>query len=84
MLYILYKHLGKICRVQNWLKCPYCCTPILTPTKKIKKIAKYANCMQIIKKGPSIRNAETLCCIMWAHQGMILGPPDYESGALTN
>lgn len=21
---------------------------------------------------------------MWAHQGMILGPPDYESGALTN
>lgn len=20
----------------------------------------------------------------WAHQGMILGPPDYESGALTN
>ena len=22
--------------------------------------------------------------LMWAHQGMILGPPDYESGALTN
>ena len=22
--------------------------------------------------------------ILWAHQGMILGPPDYESGALTN
>ena len=21
---------------------------------------------------------------LWAHQGMILGPPDYESGALTN
>jgi len=22
--------------------------------------------------------------VLWAHQGMILGPPDYESGALTN
>lgn len=22
--------------------------------------------------------------IKWAHQGMILGPPDYESGALTS
>ena len=22
--------------------------------------------------------------LLWAHQGMILGPPDYESGALTN
>jgi hypothetical protein len=21
---------------------------------------------------------------LWAHQGTILGPPDYESGALTN
>ncbi len=36
------------------------------------------------KKGPSSIIAETLCCIVWAHQGMILGPPDYESGALTN
>ena len=25
------------------------------------------------------------CLILtWAHQGTILGPPDYESGALTN
>ena len=24
------------------------------------------------------KNAETLICIEWAHQGMILGPPDYE------
>ena len=22
--------------------------------------------------------------LMWAHQGLNLGPPDYESGALTN
>jgi len=22
--------------------------------------------------------------VMWAHQGLNLGPPDYESGALTN
>ncbi len=26
----------------------------------------------------------TLREILWAHQGTILGPPDYESGALTN
>jgi len=25
-----------------------------------------------------------LSLTLWAHQGMILGPPDYESGALTN
>jgi hypothetical protein len=28
------------------------------------------------KKGPSSIIAETLYCIVWAHQGMILGPPD--------
>jgi len=30
------------------------------------------------KKGPSSIIAETLYCIVWAHLGMILGPPDYE------
>ena len=34
--------------------------------------------MQIIKMGPNSIIAETLYCIVWAHQGMILGPPDYE------
>jgi hypothetical protein len=29
-------------------------------------------------------SAKTLVLFVWAHQGMILGPPDYESGALTN
>jgi hypothetical protein len=52
-------------------------------SKQLQHFLLYANCMQIIKKGPSNCNAETLCCIVWAHQGMILGPPDYESGYQT-
>ena len=42
----------------------------------------YANCMYIKKQ---LRGMLRNCLIFkWAHQGMILGPPDYESGALTN
>ena len=35
-------------------------------------------------KKASIKIDESLTGKGWAHQGMILGPPDYESGALTN
>ena len=33
-------------------------------------------------KAPNLMKA--FVRLKWAHQGMILGPPDYESGALTN
>jgi hypothetical protein len=36
------------------------------------------------QKKASIKIDESLTGKGWAHQGMILGPPDYESGALTN
>ena len=36
----------------------------------------------IIKKESAVK--PTLFKILWAHQDLNLGPPDYESGALTN
>jgi hypothetical protein len=36
------------------------------------------------KNKASIKIDESLTVIGWAHLGMIQGPPDYESGALTN
>ena len=36
-----------------------------------------------MKKGSKLHRLKPLF-VLWAHQGMILGPPDYESGALTN
>lgn len=45
-----------------------------------------ACCMQIVCKREKAFSAKPLKAfsIAWSHLGMIQGPPDYESGALTN
>jgi hypothetical protein len=44
------------------------------------------NCMQIVCKSKKAFNVLPLKAftVLWSHLGMIQGPPDYESGALTN
>ena len=42
----------------------------------------FANCLQIKKQLQLLHH--NCLIIKWAHSGLNQGPPDYESGALTN
>ena len=37
-----------------------------------------------VKKRKAPPSLKVLCLLRWAHLGLNQGPPDYESGALTN
>ncbi len=55
---------------------------ICTSIRGKEKINMVQKLVQI-KKGSKLLSSETLTTL-WAHQDLNLGPPDYESGALTN
>ena len=49
-----------------------------------KKVCKKCASGLKKKKGFKLRSSETLDFTGWAHLGLNQGPPDYESGALTD